>query len=57
MSILAEPHKLDEESVAEPPLRQVINVLQQVVSTHDAEKLAIAVLEIYKDMNMQLFHC
>jgi len=32
---------------AEPPLRQIIEVLQQVMCTHDAEKLAIAVLEIY----------
>jgi hypothetical protein len=34
---------------AEPPLRQIIGVLQQVMCTHDAEKLAISVLEIYKD--------
>jgi hypothetical protein len=33
---------------AEPPLRQIIEVLQQVMCTHDAEKLAISVLEIYK---------
>jgi hypothetical protein len=31
-----------------PPLRQIIDVLQQVMCTHDAEKLAISVLEIYK---------
>ena len=49
-SILAEPHKpLDAESAAEPPLRRIIDVLQQVMCTHDAEKLAIAVLEIYKN--------
>jgi hypothetical protein len=30
----------------EPPLRQIIDVLQQVMCTHDAEKLAISVLEI-----------
>jgi hypothetical protein len=34
---------------AEPPLRQIIDVLQQVMCTHDAEKLAISVLEIYDD--------
>jgi hypothetical protein len=45
-SILAEPRAhLDAE---EPPLRQIIGVLQQVMCTHDAEKLAISVLEIYK---------
>jgi hypothetical protein len=32
--------------MAEPPLRQIIEVLQQVMCTHDAEKLAISVLEI-----------
>jgi hypothetical protein len=32
----------------EPPLRKIIEVLQQVMCTHDAEKLAISVLEIYK---------
>ena len=48
-SILAEPHRrLDAESAAEPPLRQIIDVLQQVMCTHDAEKLAISVLEIYE---------
>jgi len=31
-----------------PPLRQIIDVLQQVMCTHDAEKLAISVLEIYE---------
>jgi hypothetical protein len=31
-----------------PPLRQIIEVLQQVMCTHDAEKLAMAVLETYK---------
>jgi hypothetical protein len=29
------------------PLCRIIDVLQQVMCTHDAEKLAIAVLEIY----------
>jgi hypothetical protein len=46
-SILTEPHgRRDAESAAEPPLRQIIDVLQQVMCTHDAEKLAISVLEI-----------
>ena len=41
-SILAGPHRrLDAE---EPPLRQILDVLQQVMCTHDAEKLAISVL-------------
>jgi hypothetical protein len=48
ISILTGPHRRDEESAAEPPLRQIIDVLQQVMCTHDAEKLAISVLEIYK---------
>jgi hypothetical protein len=34
---------------AEPPLRRVIEVLQQVMCTHDAEKRAISLLDIYKD--------
>jgi hypothetical protein len=45
-AILAGPHRQDEQSVAEPLLRQIIEVLQQVMCTHDAEKLAIAALEI-----------
>jgi hypothetical protein len=49
-SILTEPRRrLDTESAAEPPLRQIIDVLQQVMCKHDAEKLAISVLEIYTD--------
>ncbi|MFZ0010427.1 MAG: hypothetical protein WAL97_00755 [Halobacteriota archaeon] len=36
--------RLDAASAAEPPLRQIIDVLQQVMCTHDAEKLAISVL-------------
>jgi hypothetical protein len=36
--ILAGPRKLDGENVAEPPLRQIIEVLLQVMDTHDAEK-------------------
>ena len=47
--ILAGPRRrLDAEEVAEPPLRQIIDVLQQVMCAHDAEKLAISVLEIYE---------
>jgi hypothetical protein len=42
------PGRLDAEEAAEPPFRQIIDVLQQVMCTHDAEKLAISVLEIYK---------
>ena len=49
-SILTEPRRpLDAESAAEPPLRQIIDVLEQVMCTHDVEKLAIAVLEICED--------
>jgi hypothetical protein len=48
-SILTQPNRrLDTESAAEPPLRQIIEVLQQVMCTHDAEKLAISVLEIWE---------
>jgi hypothetical protein len=36
-------------SAAEPPFRQIIEVLQQVMCKHDAEKLAIAVLGIYEE--------
>ena len=49
-SILAGPRRrLDPECATEPTLRQIIDVLQQVMCTHDAEKLAISVLEICKD--------
>jgi len=49
-SILAEPRgRPDKKSNEEPPLRQILEVLQQVMCTHDAEKLAISVLEIYGD--------
>jgi hypothetical protein len=49
-SILTQPSgRVDAEKTAEPPLRQIIDVLQQVMCTHDAEKLAIAVLEIYEE--------
>jgi hypothetical protein len=46
MSILTQPHRHRDVETAEPPLRQIIEVLQQVMCTHDAEKLAIAVLEL-----------
>jgi hypothetical protein len=49
-SILTRPcRRLDMKSAAEPPLRQIIDVLQQAMCKHDAEKLAISVLAIYKD--------
>jgi hypothetical protein len=48
-SILAGPHRRREAERAEPTLRQIIDVLQQVMCAHDAEKLAISVLEIYED--------
>jgi len=49
-TILAEPRgRPDKKSNEEPPLCQIIEVLQQVMCTHDAEKLAISVLEIYGD--------
>jgi hypothetical protein len=47
-SILTQPRRRDEESAAEPPLRQIIGVLQQVMCKDDTEKLAISVLEIYR---------
>ena len=48
-SILTQPRgRRDAEEAAEPPLRQIIEVLQQVMCAHDAEKLAISVLEIYE---------
>ena len=37
----------DAEETAEPPLRQIVEVLQQVICIHDAEKLAISVLEVF----------
>jgi len=50
MSILTRPRgRLDTESAAEPPLRQIIEVLQQVMCTQNAEKLAMSLLEIWKD--------
>jgi len=49
-STLVEPRRrLDAESPEEPLLRQIIDVLKQVMCTHNAEKLAISVLEIYED--------
>jgi len=51
-SILTEPRgRLNAEEATEPAVRQIIEVLQQVVCMHDAEKLAISVLEIYEDSN------
>ena len=48
-SILVGPRRrLDADEAVEPPLRQIIEVLQQVMCTHDAEKLAISVLEIWR---------
>ncbi len=47
-SILTEPRRhLGAEEAAEPPLRQIVEVLQQVMCTHDAEKVAISMLEIF----------
>jgi hypothetical protein len=44
-SILTEPHRrLDAESAVEPPLRQIIDVLEQAMFTYDAEKLAISAI-------------
>jgi hypothetical protein len=49
-SIVTQPRRrIDEAEVGEPPLRQIIQVLEQVMCAHDAEKLAISVLEIYDD--------
>ncbi|MGA7076940.1 MAG: hypothetical protein WBZ42_10450 [Halobacteriota archaeon] len=51
-SILAGPRgRADAERAAEPPLRQIIGVLEQVMCTHDAEKLAISVLEVSNTNN------
>ena len=49
ISILTQPGRLSVEEATEPALRQIIEVLQQVMCKHDAEKLAISVLEIYKE--------
>jgi hypothetical protein len=56
ISILTRPCRcLDTASAAEPLLRQIIEVLQQVMCTHDAE-IAISVLEIYKDSSVRQLH-
>ncbi len=47
-SILTGRQRQDAERAPEPPLRQIIDVLQHVMCSHDAEKLAISVLEIYE---------
>ena len=46
-SILVGPRA--HHDAAEPSLRQIIDVLQQVMCAHDAEKLAIALLEVYEE--------
>jgi hypothetical protein len=46
--------RLDAKEAAEPPLRKIIGVLQEVMCTHDVEKLAISVLEIYQDRDRSL---
>lgn len=52
VSILSRPHdQLDSKEGVQPALRQIIEVLQQVVCLHEAEKLAISVLEIYEEIN------
>lgn len=48
-SILAGPHRLDAERTEGALLRQIIDVLPQVICLHNAEKLGISVLEIYED--------
>ena len=49
-SILTQPRgRLNTEEATEPALRQIVEVLEQVMCKHDAEKLAISVLEIYKE--------
>jgi hypothetical protein len=49
-SILTQPRGgLNTEGATEPPLCQIIEVLQRVMCTHDTEKLAISVLGIYED--------
>jgi hypothetical protein len=41
ISLLTRPCRRLDAGAAEPPLRQIIEVLQQVMCTHDAEKLAL----------------
>jgi hypothetical protein len=45
MSILTKPRRHLDMETAEPPLREIIEVLQQVTCAHEAEKLAISVLK------------
>ena len=53
MSIPTQPRGgLDAKKAPEPPLHQIIDVLQQVLCTHDAEKLAISVLEVVGSRNL-----
>jgi hypothetical protein len=49
VSMLTQPRECADAEKAEPPLRQNIEVLRRVMCRHDAEKLAISVLEIYED--------
>ncbi len=57
ISIVIQPNRrLDAKEAAEPALRQIIDVLQQVMCAHDAEKLAISVLEICKEERFPLFN-
>jgi len=54
-SILAgPPRRLDANESAEPPLSQIIDMLQQVMCTHDAEN-ALSVLEIYEGGEKTIF--
>jgi hypothetical protein len=49
-SILTQPRgRVDAEEAAEPPLRQIIDMLEQVMCKHDAEKRAISLLEIWEE--------
>ena len=52
--LVGQRRRLDTESAEEPPLRQIIEVLQQAMCTHDAEKLAISVLDIYENRDRLL---
>jgi len=56
ISILTQPGRLSVEEATEPALRQIIEVLQQVMCKHDAEKLAISVLEICKEERCPIFN-
>ena len=49
-SILTQPRgRLNAEEATAPARRQITEVLEQVMCRHDAEKLAISVLEINED--------